>query len=80
MEFAAQTSFLYRQDMAATPISCVAGYHTLCEIEETNAAQRAGEMGDRLTAGLQKLIEKYSLPFVAFNQGSICHLETVGTM
>lgn len=66
--------------MAATPISCVAGYHTLCQIEETNAAQRAGEMGDRLTAGLQKLIKKYDLPFVAFNQGSICHLETVGTM
>ena len=65
--------------MAATPISCVAGYHTLCEIERTNAAQRAGQMGDRLTAGLQKLIEKYNLPFVAFNQGSICHLETVGT-
>lgn len=65
--------------MAATPISCVAGYYTLCEIERTNAAQKAGEMGDRLTAGLQKLIEKYDLPFVAFNQGSVCHLETVGT-
>ncbi|NTV79306.1 MAG: aminotransferase class III-fold pyridoxal phosphate-dependent enzyme, partial [Clostridiales bacterium] len=65
--------------MAANPLSCVAGYYTLCEIERTNAAQRAGEMGDRLTAGLQKLIKKYDLPFVAFNQGSICHLETVGT-
>jgi glutamate-1-semialdehyde 2,1-aminomutase len=66
--------------MAATPISCVAGYHTLSEIERTNAAQVAGRMGDRLTAGLQTLIHKYNLPFVAFNQGSICHLETVGTM
>ncbi len=66
--------------MAATPISCVAGYHTLSEIERTNAAQVAGRMGDRLNAGLQALIHKYNLPFVAFNQGSICHLETVGTM
>ena len=65
--------------MAATPISCVAGYYTLCEIDRTNAAQKAGEMGDLLTAGLQKLIKKYDLPFVAFNQGSVCHLETVGT-
>ncbi len=65
--------------MAANPLSCVAGYYTLCEIERTNAAQRAGEMGDILTSGLQKLIKKYNLPFVAFNQGSICHLETVGT-
>lgn len=66
--------------MAATPISCVAGYYTLCEIERTNAAQVAGRMGDRLTKGLQDLIKKYELPFVAWNQGSICHLETVGTM
>jgi glutamate-1-semialdehyde 2,1-aminomutase len=65
--------------MAANPLSCVAGYYTLCEIERTNATQVAGLMGDRLTAGLQKLIKKYNLPFVAFNQGSICHLETVGT-
>jgi len=65
--------------MAANPLSCVAGYFTLCEIERTNAAQKAGEIGDRLTAGLLTLIKKYDLPFVAFNQGSICHLETVGT-
>jgi glutamate-1-semialdehyde 2,1-aminomutase len=65
--------------MSANPLSCVAGYHTLCEIERTNAAQKAGVMGDRLTKGLQQLIKKYELPFVAFNQGSICHLETVGT-
>ena len=66
--------------LAATPISCVAGYYTMEEIEKNNACQVAGQMCDRLTAGLQKLIDKYSLPFVAFNQGSICHLETVGTM
>ena len=66
--------------MAANPLSCVAGYYTLCEIERTNAAQKAGLMGDRLVQGVQKLIKKYDLPFVAFNQGSICHLETVGTM
>lgn len=65
--------------MAANPLSCVAGYYTLCEIERTNAAQKAGQMGDKLTEGLKKLINKYNLPFVAFNQGSICHLETVGT-
>ncbi len=66
--------------MAATPISCVAGYYTLCEIEKSGAISRAGRMGDRLTAGLNKLIDKYDLPFVAFNQGSVCHLDTTGTM
>ena len=37
-------------------------------------------MGDRLTDGLRALIKQYRLPFVAFNQRSVCHLETVGTM
>ncbi len=66
--------------MAATPISCVAGYTTICEIEKRNACEIAGRMGDRLTKGLQELIKKYDLPFVAFNIGSVCHLDTVGTM
>ena len=66
--------------LAATPISCVAGYHTLCEMERTQACEKAGAAGDRITKGLQELIKKRGLPFVAFNQGSICHLETLGTM
>ena len=66
--------------MAATPISCVAGYYALCEIEKRNACEVAGRMGDRLTKGLQELIKKYNLPFVAFNTGSVCHLDSVGTM
>ncbi|EIE01870.1 aspartate aminotransferase family protein [Leptospira licerasiae] len=66
--------------MAANPLSSAAGYYTLLEIEKQKACEKAGRAGDRITAGLQKLIKKYNLPFVAFNQGSICHLETVGTM
>ncbi len=66
--------------MAANPLSSAAGYYTLCEIEKRDAAVKAGRAGDRLTKGLQKIIKKYKLPFVAFNQGSVCHLETVGTL
>lgn len=66
--------------MAANPLSCVAGYYTLCEIEKTDAARKAGLFADKLMLGIQELIDKYHLPFVAFNQGSICHLETVGAM
>jgi glutamate-1-semialdehyde 2,1-aminomutase len=66
--------------MAANPLSSAAGYHTLLEIEKTDACAKAGRAGDRLTKGLQQLIEKYNLPFVAYNQGSICHLETSATM
>lgn len=66
--------------MAAAPISCVAGYYTLCKIEETGAIEKAGKMADRLIEGLNKLIDKYELPFVAYNIGSVCHLVTTGTM
>ena len=66
--------------MAANPLSCVAGYHTLCEIERTGAIEKAGQFADQLTLGLQGLVNKYKLPFVAYNIGSICHLSTVGAM
>lgn len=66
--------------LAANPLSCAAGYYTICEMEKSAAPLTAGQRGDRLTDGLQKLIDKHNLPFVAFNQGSIVHLETVGTM
>ncbi len=66
--------------LAANPLSAAAGYYTLVEIEKQEGCEKAGKAGDRLTKGLQQLIEKYNLPFAAYNQGSICHLETAGTM
>ena len=66
--------------LSANPLSCVAGYFALLEMERTNAPVLAGKAGDRLTRGLQAIIEKHNLPFVAFNQGSIIHLETSGVM
>ncbi len=66
--------------LSANPLSCVAGYYSLLEMERTNAAVIAGRAGDRLTKGLQTIIEKYGLPFVVYNQGSIVHLETSGVM
>jgi glutamate-1-semialdehyde 2,1-aminomutase len=66
--------------LAANPLSCAAGYHTLCEMEKTDASRKANDMGDLLTDGLNALIDKYKLPFAAFNVGSICHLDTLGTM
>lgn len=66
--------------LAANPLSCAAGYFTLVEMERTNACEVAGRAGDRLIMGLKSLIAKYNLPFVAYNQGSICHLETTGTL
>ena len=64
--------------LSANPLCCVAGYYAMLEMERTNAPVIAGRAGDKLTAGLQAIIEKYGLPFVAYNQGSIVHLETSG--
>ena len=46
----------------------------------TNAPVIAGRAGDRLARGLQRLIDKHGLPYVAYNQGSIVHLECSGVM
>ncbi len=66
--------------LSANPLSCVAGYYALKEMERLNAPAIAGRAGDRLTKGLQEIISRYKLPYVAFNQGSIVHLETSGVM
>ncbi|MDR3292585.1 MAG: aminotransferase class III-fold pyridoxal phosphate-dependent enzyme [Clostridiales bacterium] len=66
--------------LAANPLSSLAGYYTIKEIERTNACEKAGIAGDKLTAGIKALIKKYELPFVCFNQGSIVHLECSGAM
>ena len=66
--------------LSANPLSCVAGYYALLEMERTNAPVIAGQAGDRLTKGLQDIITNRKLPYVAYNQGSIIHLETSGVM
>jgi len=66
--------------LSANPLSCAAGYFAISEMERTNAPVLAGMAGDRLTAGLSDIIRRYRLPFVAYNQGSIVHLETSGVM
>ncbi len=66
--------------LSANPLSCAAGYFTLKEIHESGAAQQATQAGDKITAGIQKLIDDYNLPYVVYNHGSICHLETAAAM
>jgi glutamate-1-semialdehyde aminotransferase len=66
--------------LSANPLSCAAGYYSILEMERTDAAVKAGQAGDKLCQGIQEIIDKYDLPFVVFNHGSICHLETSGVM
>ncbi|HET9657279.1 MAG TPA: aminotransferase class III-fold pyridoxal phosphate-dependent enzyme [Kineosporiaceae bacterium] len=66
--------------LSANPLSCAAGYFAIEEMARTNAPVIAGRAGDRLTRGLQRLVDKYGLPYVAYNTGSIVHLESSGVM
>ncbi|GAA1770218.1 aminotransferase class III-fold pyridoxal phosphate-dependent enzyme [Luedemannella helvata] len=66
--------------LSANPLSCAAGYFAIEEMARTNAPVLAGRAGDRLARGLQRLIDTYGLPYVAYNQGSIVHLECSGVM
>jgi glutamate-1-semialdehyde 2,1-aminomutase len=66
--------------LTANPLSCAAGYFALQEIQRTDAAIKAGRAGDRLCKGLEQIIERLGLPYVAYNMGSIVHLQTSGVM
>jgi glutamate-1-semialdehyde 2,1-aminomutase len=66
--------------LSANPLSCAAGGCALQEMRRTDAAIVAGRAGDRLTRGLEEIISRLKLPFVAYNQGSIVHLQTSGVM
>lgn len=75
-----QKKVLVGGTLSANPLSCVAGYYSILEMEKTQAAQLAGRAGDRLCAGLSEIIDRLGLPYVAYNQGSIVHLQTSGVM
>jgi len=66
--------------LSANPISAAAGYFAILEMEKTAAPILAGRAGDRLAAGLQAICDELSLPFFAYNHGSIVHLETHGVL
>jgi glutamate-1-semialdehyde 2,1-aminomutase len=66
--------------LSANPLSCTAGYHTLLEMDRTDAPVKAGQAGDRLRGGLEALIRQYDLPYVTYNFGSIVHLHTSGVL
>jgi glutamate-1-semialdehyde 2,1-aminomutase len=66
--------------LAANPLSCAAGYHSLVEMDRTDAPAKAAQAGDRLRRGLQRLIDRHDLPYVTYNFGSVVHLHTSGVL
>jgi glutamate-1-semialdehyde 2,1-aminomutase len=66
--------------LSANPLSCAAGYYSLLEVKRLDAAVIAGRAGDRMRRGLEDIIARLGLPYVAYNFGSIVHLQTAGVL
>jgi glutamate-1-semialdehyde aminotransferase len=66
--------------LSANPLSCAAGYYAILEMERTDAPVLAGQAADKLSQGLQAIIDQFALPFFVYNHGSILHLETHGVL
>ena len=67
--------------LSANPLSCAAGYFAITR-DGAHRRAGAGRHGRRQARppASRRIIDKYGLPFVAYNQGSIVHLETSGVM
>jgi glutamate-1-semialdehyde 2,1-aminomutase len=64
--------------VAGNLLSCAATYFTICELEKTNAVEKAAATTSRLTSELNELFEDRNCPFFAYNYGSILHVDTTG--
>ena len=62
--------------IAANPLTCAAAYYALKFIEETNATEKAIRAGNRLSTGLNKIFDKYDLPWLSYNYGGTVHFHT----
>ncbi|MFX0048545.1 MAG: aspartate aminotransferase family protein [Candidatus Hermodarchaeota archaeon] len=62
--------------LAANPLTCAAAYHAIKLVEETGATEKAGKAGTRLANGLNKVFEKYDLPWFSYNLGGTVHFHT----
>ncbi len=66
--------------IAANPLTCAATYHTICEIERTNAIEKAAATTDKLVNELNTLFEDSNCPFFAYNYASVLHIETAAAL
>lgn len=74
----ASTHVLVGGTLSANPVSCVAGYTAICEMERTNAHEKLKKASDDFTREVAKLADKYDVPAAIFNQDSILHIDLTG--
>ena len=62
--------------LAANPLTCAAAYWAIKYVEETNATEKAGRAGTRLSKGMNEVFEKYNLPWFSYNYNATVHFHT----
>ena len=64
--------------LSANPVSCVAGYTALCELERTHAIEKLEVATEKFARDLTDLANKYEIPAVITHQGSIMQIDVTG--
>lgn len=64
--------------LSANPVSCVAGYTALCELERTHCHEKLEAAAEKFSRGLTDLANKYEIPAVITHQGSIMQIDVTG--
>jgi glutamate-1-semialdehyde 2,1-aminomutase len=62
--------------LAANPLTCAAAYYAIKFVEENNATEKAIKAGTRLSSGLNKVFDRYDLPWFSYNYGGTVHFHT----
>ncbi|MFW9829311.1 MAG: aspartate aminotransferase family protein [Candidatus Thorarchaeota archaeon] len=62
--------------LAANPLTCAAAYYAIKFVEENNATEKTIKAGTRLSSGLNKVFDKYDLPWFSYNYGGTVHFHT----
>ncbi len=61
--------------LSANPLTALAGYTTICELERLDMYQELSDKSDEFMRGIAELTENYQVPALVFNHQSILHID-----
>ena len=64
--------------LAANPISCIAGYTALCELERTDCHAKLETAAEQFSRDLTDLTNKYKIPAIVTHHGSVMQIDVTG--
>ncbi len=64
--------------LTANPISCCAGYVTLCKLQKEDIPNKLNQAGIEFTRKLTDLANKYDIPAIISSTGSVLQIDLTG--